>query len=118
LSEAFDKIETVRWREFAAIWRALDQAAQISVLNFAREAERGGPPEEWRELLSGYRELGPTGREILVMLLRRLVAGRKFYADDFDRKRNWPKETGEELADAVIYLLCGQIKAAESYGEK
>jgi hypothetical protein len=52
------------------------------------------------------------------MLLRRLVAGRKFYADDFDRKRNWPKETGEELADAVIYLLCGQIKAAETYGEK
>jgi hypothetical protein len=74
--------------------------------------------EEWHDLLAGYRELGPTGRKILMMLMRRLVAGRKAYADDFDRKRNWPRETSEELADAVIYLLCGQVKASEGYGEK
>jgi hypothetical protein len=74
--------------------------------------------DEWHELLAGYRELGPTGKQILMMLMRRLVAGKRAYADDFDRKRNWPRETSEEISDALVYILCGQIKASEGYGEK
>ncbi len=70
------------------------------------------------KIANGVAELGPTGRRILGMLCDRLVAGRRLYADDFDRKRNWPRETSEELADAVIYLLCGQVKASDGYGEK
>jgi hypothetical protein len=101
-SARFDGLAYDDWTALLAIARRVDPDGMATLLKVAQ----------------AFSEIGPTGRKILGMLADRLAAGRRLYADDFDRKRNWPRETSEELADAVIYLLCGQIKASDGYGEK
>jgi hypothetical protein len=101
-SARFDGLPYEDWQSLLTIARRVDPDGMALLLKLA----------------NGVAELGPTGRRIIGMLCDRLVAGRRLYADDFDRKRNWPRETSEELADAIVYLLCGQLKASDGYGEK
>ena len=71
---------------------------------------------EWVDkmrLIARYDELGPKGRRVLVDIAERLVAGKRAYGDDFERKRNWQDEAREELLDACVYLT---VKMTE--GEK
>ncbi len=60
-------------------------------------------PEE-AEIIKAHRELGPMGRRVLGRIAERLVIGRRFYKDDFERSRDWKEETQQELFDGLVYL--------------
>jgi hypothetical protein len=65
------------------------------------------------ELLDVVAELGTEERAVLLVLARRLLAGQRAYGRlDLARDaRDWRKERGEELADALIYGAIAEVAA-------
>lgn len=57
-------------------------------------------------------ELGPDEQRVLLLLARRLLAGRKTYGplDVAGDRRNFEKEAGEEAADMLVYFAFDWLK--------
>jgi hypothetical protein len=66
------------------------------------------------ELQSLARELGRDERRVLVTLARRLLEGQRRYGllDVRADTRDWRRERGEELADALVYGAIGEVAKA------
>lgn len=71
----------------------------------AAEAER-------RQFLQCVDALGPDELRVAKFVVARLAGGRKVYGNlDLARdKRNFVRERDEELADALVYVACEQLK--------
>jgi hypothetical protein len=65
-------------------------------------------------LLKSYRQLGDDERAVVCLIAERLAAGREVYGelDILEDKRTMPREAGEELLDATVYLAVETLKWA------
>jgi hypothetical protein len=63
------------------------------------------------ELLDVVRELGVDERRVLLVLARRLLAGQATYGrlDLVHDGRDWRRERGAELADALVYGAIAEV---------
>jgi hypothetical protein len=66
-----------------------------------------------RSLFALVAELGPEELLVLEALARRLLAGQRAYGrlDLAHDGRDWRKERGEELADALVYTAIAEVAA-------
>ncbi len=98
---------------FFAAWRQLDHGARVALVA-AAELMTGGPGGTGR-LLSIWAKLGADERRVVLALAERMVAGREVYGDlNLTRdKRDFLREAGQELLDAVAYLAMDALRRAE-----
>lgn len=62
-------------------------------------------------LASAYDALGPNGRETLLFIAGRLVAGAREHGDFDDDARDYHRDESEEDADAIVYRVRQIIRA-------
>lgn len=67
----------------------------------ARRARIAAAPSGLERLVDAYLELGPNARRILEFIAARLVIGKAH--GDFDKPRNYDRETAEEECDGAVY---------------
>lgn len=67
------------------------------------------------KLQEHFSQLGPNGREVLLYIAARLVAGHAQYGD-FDKGRDYGRECAEEYADGAIYAARWALEQREQRG--
>ena len=65
-----------------------------------------------RELLAVAHQLGEDELRVLMLIAKRLRAGRETYGElDLERdRRDFPREALDEVADALVYVACGFLQ--------
>jgi hypothetical protein len=82
-------------------------------LRAAAEPVPGGHPAA--RLIAASAQLGPRAMVVLASVAERLAKGAREHGDFApDQRRNWDKETSEELLDGLVYQT---VKALEAAGE-